>query len=191
MIRHYLWLLPFLMLGVWWSYFKTPIHVMAYKNHQFINSQVQKFDDYTMTNLEPYEGEFRVFSTEKYQFTQGADISPLDLLVGWGEMTKPEIYQQIQWSQSGRFGRWRYQDQPPITIEDLQRQVSNMHIIAANKQIAKQLQSIKKDQMVYLKGHLVEVNNQKGWVWRSSLSRTDTGDGACELMLVTEIRFLS
>lgn len=191
MIRHYLWLLPFILFGIWFSYFKTPVHVMAYKDHQFINSQVQTFNGYTMTNLEPYEGEFRIFSTEKYQFTQGADISPLDLLVGWGEMANPQIYKQIKWSQSGRFGRWEFQDQPPIPMADLQRQASNMHMIAANKQIAKQLSKIKKDQLVFIKGQLVEISNKEGWAWRSSLSRTDTGNGACELMLVTEIRFLS
>jgi len=37
---------------------------------------------------------------------------------------------------------------------------------------------------------LVEVKAQDGWTWRSSLSREDTGNGACELMLVEEVRLI-
>ena len=45
--------------------------------------------------------------------------------------------------------------------------------------------------LIYLKGQLVEVKSSDGWTWRSSLSREDTGGGACELMLVEEVRVIS
>jgi hypothetical protein len=31
---------------------------------------------------------------------------------------------------------------------------------------------------------LVEVRNNKGWFWRSSLTRSDSGNGACEVVFV-------
>ena len=33
-------------------------------------------------------------------------------------------------------------------------------------------------------GYLVDVDHDSGWYWRSSMSRLDTGDGACELVYV-------
>ena len=57
--------------------------------------------------------------------------------------------------------------------------------------IYKQLKNIDKDDLISLKGQLVEVTATDGWTWRSSLSRDDTGAGACELMLVEEVRVIS
>ena len=45
----------------------------------------------------------------------------------------------------------------------------------------------KKDDLVFLKGALIEIQSSDGWRWRSSLSREDTGAGACELMRVDQI----
>lgn len=68
---------------------------------------------------------------------------------------------------------------------------ANTHLIPATKAIAKQLAQIDQDNLIYLKGQLVEVKAADGWTWRSSLSRDDTGAGACELMLVEEVRVIS
>ena len=62
-----------------------------------------------------------------------------------------------------------------------------MHLVPANAAIAKQIKKIKPDDLVYLKGTLIEIQTQDGWRWRSSLSRVDTGNGACELMRVESI----
>jgi hypothetical protein len=48
------------------------------------------------------------------------------------------------------------------------------------------LRSVAGGDIIELRGYLVEVTAPDGWHWRSSLSRTDSGDGACELMWVTE-----
>jgi hypothetical protein len=41
--------------------------------------------------------------------------------------------------------------------------------------------------MVSLSGYLVEINGANNWRWRSSLSRTDTGQGACEVFYVEAV----
>jgi hypothetical protein len=38
--------------------------------------------------------------------------------------------------------------------------------------------------VVTLRGRLVEASGADGWRWRSSLTREDSGAGACELVLV-------
>jgi len=42
-------------------------------------------------------------------------------------------------------------------------------------------------EVVELRGRLVEASRANGWRWRSSLSREDSGAGACELMLIESI----
>jgi hypothetical protein len=37
-------------------------------------------------------------------------------------------------------------------------------------------------QVVHIQGRLVRVEGPGGFRWASSLTRTDTGDGACELV---------
>jgi hypothetical protein len=62
-----------------------------------------------------------------------------------------------------------------------------MHLIPASATIESTLRSVERDQWVTLRGALVEVTGQDGWSWRSSLSRTDTGGGSCELVLVEAV----
>ena len=46
--------------------------------------------------------------------------------------------------------------------------------------------SLRQGELVHLEGELVEATGPELGTWRSSLSRTDTGNGACELMLVKD-----
>jgi hypothetical protein len=49
------------------------------------------------------------------------------------------------------------------------------------------LKSVHPAEIVNLSGYLVEVHGPRGMKWRSSLTRTDTGAGSCELMWVEEV----
>jgi hypothetical protein len=41
--------------------------------------------------------------------------------------------------------------------------------------------------VVQLEGFLIEARRNDGWYWRSSLTRKDSGAGACELVYVTSV----
>ena len=72
----------------------------------------------------------------------------------------------------------------PVPRRVIETHSANMHMIPANGEIARRLKSIRAGNMVHLRGFLVEVTAQEGWRWKSSLTRDDTGGGACELILV-------
>ena len=128
---------------------------------------------------------------ENYNFGRESEISPVDFALGWDKMADPEVYKQLSIRQSNRWYHWRYENAPPIPVREIETQSANTHLIPATKAIAKQLAQIDQDNLIYLKGQLVEVKSSDGWTWRSSLSREDTGGGACELMLVEEVRVIS
>jgi hypothetical protein len=50
--------------------------------------------------------------------------------------------------------------------------------------VARRLKAARAGQLVHLKGMLVRADGKDGWHWVSSLSRTDTGDGSCEVIWV-------
>ena len=145
-----------------------------------------KFKDYDITPLADFVMKGRVLSYKKYSNDREADLSPIDLALGWGPMSKTEVVSKISISQRNRWYYWRT-DNFPIPRRDIETNSANMHIIPSNDSLAKQLQDVKRGQIVHIKGHLVECS-QNGWKWRSSLSREDTGGGACEVIFVTELK---
>lgn len=153
--------------------------------------EIHQFQGYRIKNLEAYAGEFRVLSREDYSLGREAELSPVDFALGWGSMANPLVYKQLSISQRNRWYYWRYENSPSIPVNEISTQSANTHLIPATEQIAKQLKQIDRDDLIYLKGQLVEVAADDGWTWRSSLSREDTGNGACELMLVEEVRVIS
>lgn len=180
-----------LVYGLWAHWLKPNKGIMEADHYQEINEHIKTFDQYTIENLSVFEGEFRVLSREDYGMGREAEISPVDFALGWGKMAEPQIYKQLSFRQSNRWSYWRYENTPPIDVREIETHSANMHIIPANKEIAKQISKVDQDDLIYLQGHLVEVRAQDGWVWRSSLTREDTGNGACELFLVENIRIIT
>ncbi len=146
-------------------------------------------DGYNFTPLANFAIEARVLSRKKYSLGREADLSPLDLALGWGPMSSNQVLDKIDISQGNRFYYWRYKELP-ISQKDIIRHSSNMHMIPANEQVAKQLADVREGNVVSLVGQLVKIKADDGWRWKSSLSRTDTGSGACELVWVKEVLIL-
>ncbi|AXI04614.1 hypothetical protein HYN46_07985 [Aquirhabdus parva] len=152
------------------------------------NEPMALFKGYVIQPLKDFSIEARVLSTERYRFDTGADIVPIDIALGWGRMSDSAVIEQLNISQSGRFYRYSYKNAPPIPIGDIISHSANMHMIPANDLIAKQLENVRVGQILHLSGQLVEITDQhKRWKWKSSLTREDSGAGACELIWVKQV----
>ncbi len=64
---------------------------------------------------------------------------------------------------------------------------ANTHLIPASGRIASALAHVRRGDVVRLEGDLVDVSSPDGFVWKTSLSRTDTGPGACETLYVRAV----
>lgn len=146
--------------------------------------------EYQLIPLADYDIEARVLSREDYSLDAGSSLSPTDLAVGWKRMSDSAVIEQLDISQSVRFFSFRWRNEPPIPLAEIERSASNMHMIPANETIARQLGKIRQGAIVRLHGQLVEAKRSDGFQWRSSLTRNDTGAGACELFLVDSIERL-
>jgi len=153
-------------------------------------SNVVHLKGYLIKPLEPFELHARVLSSKQYRSGKESDLVPVDLALGWGRMADPAIINQITITQSNRWYRWRV-EHFPIPRREIETSSANMHLIPGTPEIAKAIQSVKVGQMVKFTGDLVEVTEpNSNWRWKSSLTRNDTGAGACELVLVRSFSVL-
>lgn len=147
---------------------------------------VWQADGYRYQALADFQIQARVLSRQDYS-DRGAKVAPFDLALGWGVMSNQAVIDQLSISQSGRWYHYRWQGrQPPAPLDEIIRSSSNMHIIPGSVAAASALDRARKGSWVSLRGRLVRVDAADGWRWVSSLSRTDVGNGACELFWVDE-----
>jgi len=141
---------------------------------------------YMLTPLAEFQAEARVLSALHYNGDRESDLVPVDLALGWKHMSEDAVLQKIEIFQDGRFYFWKT-NAFPIPRAEIETQSTNMHLIPADSIIEETLKSIKTGERVKFSGYLVEARGKDNWHWRSSLTRKDTGAGACELVYVTSL----
>lgn len=143
--------------------------------------------DFDLTPLAEFSTESRLLSRLSYRFDEGAALSPLDFAIGWGRMSDTAVIEQLGVEQGARFFTYRWADEPPIPADEIVRSATNVHLIPADRGVESALAKVRAGQVIRLDGLLVEARRADGWHWRSSLTREDTGNGACELLLVQSV----
>jgi hypothetical protein len=146
------------------------------------------FKGYQITPLADFSLQARVLNFQKYSSDKEAELSPIDLALGWGPMSQNSVISKVEISQKGRWYFWRT-DNFPIPREEIETNSANMHIIPADDDLKKKLMLIQKDNIIELQGYLVECS-QRNWNWKSSLTRDDTGTGACEIIYITDFKII-
>jgi hypothetical protein len=116
-----------------------------------------------------------------------SNVSPLDFAVAWGEMSDQALLDQFHFNHGSRHFYFRPRGPMPLPMEEVNSHLANMHLIPATDDVAAQLNTVSAGQIVTMDGYLVQVGGPDGFFWKSSLSRTDKGDGACELMWVEQM----
>ena len=145
------------------------------------------FHDHLLTPLAAFEIRARVLGAERYRFDRAAELSPVDLALGWGPMSDSEVLESFTIEQRDRWYFWRAAHMPIPEAEVISHS-ANMHMIPSDTGIARRLKAVRAGQVVHLKGRLVRVDGKDGWHWVSSTSRTDTGDGSCEVIWVESVQ---
>ncbi len=141
------------------------------------------------TPLADFHVSARILRTEPYWFDHGSAVSPLDLAVGWGPMSDQAVLDELSISQGQRWYTWRPAHRNlPLPSEEIVSHSANIHTIPSSPEIKKQLRALRVGDLAELDGYLVEVQTADGGKWTSSLSRTDVGGGACELLWVRTVK---
>ena len=146
---------------------------------QFKGFQVRPLADFALRA--------RVLSRENYYLGDAAELAPWDLALGWRRMADPAVYGALNITQGGRWYRYSWPDAPPIALQEIIESSANMHMIASTPQVHRMLQRVSQGDMVRITGKLVDVSHANGMRWTSSLTRSDSGANACELVFVESV----
>lgn len=141
-------------------------------------------DDFEIQPFADFQLEALILGRRDYHRGTEARLSPIDLALGWGPMAEQSVVDLVSIRQSGRFYYWQVESYP-IPRSAIIENSANMHLIPANPAVFAELQRAEKDKRIRLRGLLVNISRADGWQWRSSTTRSDTGNGACEIILVT------
>jgi hypothetical protein len=141
-----------------------------------------------LTPVADYRVTARVLEIEDYHSSAIDELIPLDFLLGWGPMSDSSNIDPLDLRISDRYATWRWYGPHPVDRGTMNDHMANHHLIPLNEVIQRQLESVRVGHVVMLTGELVNVQDAAGTQhFRSSLSRSDSGPGACEVMLVKSV----
>ena len=141
-------------------------------------------EDFQVVGQARFSAEVRVLARERYRLGALADVSPLDIAVGWGPMSDSAVLADLEVWQSGRFYFWQYDEEPPIPRRDIETHSANWHLVPADSSVWSKLRGLRVGDVVKLDGKLVNLENPDVGSRKTSLTREDTGAGACEIIYV-------
>ena len=142
---------------------------------------------FNVQSMATYDIRCRVIMKDEYYTQSVAKLSPLDFTVTWGSDSDQTFIDEVQWSHSDRYASYEWGPQFDLTTDYFLSHVANMHLIPRDDCVETQLRGIRLGSFIEMKGYLVRVLFPGGTSWKSSMSRTDVGDGSCELMVVDSV----
>ncbi len=173
----------------------SPDQVPATGGNKTENKGVER----VVTYLSKYDTSGRVVETYTYmKFMNDNVLRPVDIGMSWGDMAKQENHEKINYSMIGdRSIRVMIRDQYWLSsvggIDQVNMEIANVHVIPANSDIEKKVKKVVIGDYIKLEGYLADVTyttKKEKIHYHSSLSRSDSGNGACETMYVTDIKWL-
>lgn len=177
------------------------IGVLGKKDISLIAEPYQEVINYNAENEFLHKGKKNTVKIEKlaeykisavvkgkkyYLFDSPSEVSPMDLILVWGDLDTKKFSKQINYMQAGRWYYYRYKGGNLTGLEYIRDNSANVHIIPKNSKVLKKLLLLHKEDYITLEGYLVSVHF-KDFEWKSSLSRNDSGNGSCEIMYVENI----
>ena len=145
---------------------------------------------FSLKPLARYTIDARILHTKHYWIGYVSSLVPYDVAIGWGPMSDQAVLDKLTISQGNRFYFYEWKGSPPIPMDQIFCQSANMHLIPSTSAVRSAIAWLRPGDIVRMRGFLVEATdpaNPGMPPWRSSLSRTDTGNGACEIMWVESI----
>lgn len=149
-------------------------------------AEALELDGYRLTRRARFEVRARVLSREDYRWGAEADLSPIDLALGWGVMSDQSVLDRIEITQGSRWYFTRYDLPAPIPDREIIRHSGNMHMVPAGRSVLSELRKVRKGDIVHARGYLIDVDHDSGFRWRTSLRRDDSGGGSCEIFYLEQ-----
>jgi len=144
--------------------------------------------EYMLRPRAEFDATVRVLHREDYSLGSLASLVPTDFAVGWGPMSDSRVLAKIEISQANRFYFWRTESWP-LSRAEIETHSANWHVIPGSDTVRRTLGGLRAGSLVELRGQLVDIEGKESRM-ATSLSRSDTGEGACEILLASSARII-
>ena len=158
--------------------------------------------DYELTPLYDYDISGFVVHKMNYSWLtiyKGEKVFSTDLCLIWGDNVKNKIFKNnsVKFYQDCRWCNVEWYGNVNFNLS----QLSNNHLIVIARGMLNKIAAIAPGDQVRIKGKLVYVkarpsgkagnDDSNAFEWRSSVTREDTGAGACEVIFVEDAQILA
>lgn len=111
-----------------------------------------------------------------------------DICVLWGSNTRNNDYQRMNFSSGDFICYYQY----PYGVSFQSDEISNNHLLSDNEKIREAIRQTHIGDQIHLRGMLINYSwkSHPGWMRRTSTTRQDTGNGACEVVFVSDFEIL-
>jgi len=120
-------------------------------------------------------------------------LNVVDLCVVWGENIRRDAYKRVNYSQTQTECFWSTLSSEAARAFDGSA-MSNNHLITDNPKMARRLRQVRIGDEVHFRGYLANYTIYKNGAPTgrrvTSVTRTDTGNGACEVVYIQEFEIL-
>ena len=157
-----------------------------------VKKRTIKFKGFNLTALYKIKMIVRVVSAKKYSWDNLSPIITHDFGVTWGKISKTNIFNLFTWNQKDRFLIYSIREDYLKKIggnKYVSNHIANIHLIPKNWSIESQLNKVKPYDIIEITGYLVDVQYGNHIVY-TSITRTDTGPGACEVIFIENFKIL-
>lgn len=139
--------------------------------------------DFSLKPRAEFQITAKLLSKRRYYWDRLTPLVPWDYALGWGKVSDEAWLGGSSITQGARFMYWHLSDSP-LTLKIAEPASANVHLIPASETVRVALDKAPQGAIVSLRGQLVDVLMPDGKRIPSSLSRHDTGPGACEILFV-------
>ncbi len=157
--------------------------------HKIINQQaydITPLYDYHLKGLVVSERNFKESWVDWVKIKHDP-MNIKDLCVLWGSNLVRDDYKKMTFSN----GEFTCYARTPAGTTLYQDALSNNHLITADSKLSMLLEQMHRGDQIEIKGHLVQYHNLTTGLKRgTSINRSDTGNGACETIFVSEAKIL-
>ncbi len=111
-----------------------------------------------------------------------------DICLIWGNNIRNSDYQKMQFSSGDFICYFQY----PSGVSFQFDEISNNHLLADNEAVRDVIHNTRIGDQIHLRGQLINYHwlSKPNWLRRTSTTRNDTGNGACEVVFVKEFEVL-
>lgn len=130
------------------------------------------------------------FAYNDYAHKEWGDyLNIMDMCVLWGSNLDGNLYKKFKFTNMNWTCFYKTGDDT-AWHEFKQNEISNNHLLVEDQAITKLARTIGVGDQIDIKGYLVDYSAANGFNRKTSVTREDTGQGACEVVYLTDLKFL-